>query len=443
MKQMRMNQMKTIVPPPCALLLSCALSLSFAVSCVEEGLDPLAEGADLELAAVTEEMYTVGAFSGEDWEMFGRIADVDFDGSGHLHILDEGNYRVVVVGRDGALVRMVGSQGDGPGELSGPMSAAILDDGRLVVYDMGLPGALEVFDEHGSFVGSVTVDPLKGMPGPLLLPFYGDRMVTTGGMTVRMASQGEPEEPPEDDHLRDIDVFSLDGSDKEVLYKAWNLPPADEVEEFTATNADGRQEFTMGVQRIRAFTPPLLVGVLPDARVAVVDSVGYRIKLIDVNGTLDGVIERSIAPERVTEAIQEAERARRIEALSESAGGTLGRIRIFGAAEMGGEVAEQLREQMLPMIEDMMFPEEIPVVAGMAVDGEGRLWIARTAPGGAGDGPIDIFTPEGDYVGTLPLDAPRIPAAFGPDGLMAYIETDEMDVPSVRVIRLASLVPGD
>ena len=110
-----------------------------------------------------------------------------------------------------------------------------------------------------------------------------------------------------------------------------------------------------------------------------------------------------------------------------------------GLEELSGEAAEQLREQMLPMIEDMLFPEEIPVVAGMAVDGEGQLWIARTAPGGAGDGPIDIMTPEGDYVGTLPPDAPRIPDAFGPDGLMAYIETDEMDVPSVRVIRLVSL----
>ena len=106
---------------------------------------------------------------------------------------------------------------------------------------------------------------------------------------------------------------------------------------------------------------------------------------------------------------------------------------------VSGGVAEQLREQMLPMIEDMLFPEEIPVLAGMTVDGEGRLWIARTGSGGAGDGPIDIIAPGGGYIGTLPPDALRIPDAFGPDGLMAYIETDEMDVPSVRVIRLVSL----
>lgn len=429
--------MKSTVQSFPARSLACALSLSFAAACGEAGQRSGADGTDVELGAVIDDLYAVGSFSGEDWETFGRVADVDFDAFGNLYILDEGNYRMVAVDREGNLARMFGSQGEGPGELSGPTSAVFLDDGRLVVYDMGFPGAFEVFDRDGSFATSTTVDPLTGMPGQFLLPLGGDRMVTTGGMTVRMASQGEPDEPPEDAHLRDIDVFSLDGSGKEVLYRAWNLPPEEDVGEFTASTAEGQNVFTMGLQRQRAFRPQLHVGVLPDGRVAVVDSVGYRVKLIGADGSVTGVIERQVEPEPVTEAIQEAERARQIEGLTESASS---RISLLGGLEsLSGEAAEQFREQMLPMIENMLFPEEIPVVAGMAVDGEGRLWIARTAPGGSGDGPIDIMTPEGDYMGTLPPDAPRIPDAFGPDGLMAYIETDELDVPSVRVIRLVSL----
>ncbi|MCY4397934.1 MAG: hypothetical protein OXE96_01120 [Gemmatimonadetes bacterium] len=433
--------MKSTVPLSRVRALSVVLSLFLLVSCGVGSRDRGAQGADVELEAVTEDMYTVGTFSGEDWETFGRVADVDFDASGNLYILDEANFRVVVLDRGGAPVRMIGSQGDGPGELSGPMSAAILDDGRLVVYDMGFPGAFEIFDQEGSFVSSTTVDPLKGMPGELLLPLGGGRMATTGGMTLRMASQGEPEEPPEDAHLRDIDVFALDGSDKGVLYRAWNLPPEEDVDEFTASNEQGRTEFTLGLQRLRAFRLPLHIGVLPDGLVAVVDSVGYRVKLIAMDGTVAGVIGRDIAPELVTEAIEEAERARLTE---EMAGSPSPTIRLMGGLEaISGEAAEQLRAQMLALVEDMVFPEEIPVVAAMGVDGEGQLWIARTAPGGSGDGPIDIMTSEGDYVGTLPPDAPRIPDAFGPDGLMAYVETDEMDVPSVRVIRLVSLEPGN
>ena len=434
--------MKPTAPLFRTRILLCAMSMSLVVSCSEAGQGPAADAADLELDAVTDELYTVGSFSGEDWETFGRVADMDFDASGNLYILDGGNYRVVVVDRQGNHLRMFGSQGEGPGELSGPTSAAILEDGRMVVYDMGFPGALEVFDRQGTFLTSTPVDPLKGMPGQLLLPLDGDRMVTTGGMKIRMAGQEEPEEPPEDEHLRDIDVFSLGGSGKEVLYRAWNLPPDEVVDDFTATNAQGQNVFTMGLQRQRAFRPRLHIGVLPDGRVAVVDSVGYRVKLIGADGSVSGVIQRAIAPEPVTDAIQEAERARQIEGLTAESASS--RISLMGGLEeLSGEAAEQLREQMLPMIENMLFPDDIPVVAGMGVDGEGRLWIARTAPGGDGDGPIDIMTPDGDYVGTLPPDAPRIPDAFGPDGLMAYIETDEMDVPSVRVIRLVSLGPRD
>ena len=51
------------------------------------------------------------------------------------------------------------------------------------------------------------------------------------------------------------------------------------------------------------------------------------------------------------------------------------------------------------------------------------------------------MTPAGEYIGTLPPDGLRTPDAFGPDGLLAYIESDEMDVPTVRVVRLVALEP--
>ena len=55
---------------------------------------------------------------------------------------------------------------------------------------------------------------------------------------------------------------------------------------------------------------------------------------------------------------------------------------------------------------------------------------------------MDIPTPAPpppQYIGTLPANGLRIPAAFGPNGLMAYIDSDEMGVQTVRVIRLVSL----
>ncbi len=427
--------MQSLLRPTCTVSLSCASLQFFTVLFVEGSQVPGARAVDLELAATTEGLYTVGTFSGQDWETFGRVTDVDFDASGNLYILDEGNYRVVVLDRAGELVRMIGSQGEGPGEFSRPTSAAILGDGRLVVYDTGFP-AMKVFDPAGDFVSGTIVNPLQKMPGALLLPIGTGRLVTTGGMKFRGSSRDVPEDPPVDDHLRDIDIFSLDGSGMEVLYRAWGLPREAFTAEINQTDALGRKDLTLRRSRLRAFGPPLHLGVLPDGRVAVVDSVGYRVKLIGLNGGVTGVIEREIAPEPVTEAIQEAERARMIEGLTGSTGSRIPPV--FGMM-LDGEAAEEYREQTRAMIEDMVFAEEIPVVAGMAVDGGGRFWIARRPRGGTGDGPIDLMTPEGDYIGTLPPDGPRIPDAFGPDGLMAYIETGELDVPGVRVIRLVSL----
>lgn len=87
----------------------------------------------------------------------------------------------------------------------------------------------------------------------------------------------------------------------------------------------------------------------------------------------------------------------------------------------------------------MTFADEVPVIANMAVDWEDRIWVERTGEDGVGRGPTDIVTPDGGYVGTLPADGVRIPGAFGPNGLMAHVTTDEFGVQIVRVIRLAVL----
>ena len=40
------------------------------------------------------------------------------------------------------------------------------------------------------------------------------------------------------------------------------------------------------------------------------------------------------------------------------------------------------------------------------------------------DGPIDVLTADGEYVGTYRTGATRMPNAFGPDGLAVFIERD-------------------
>ena len=87
-------------------------------------------------------------------------------------------------------------------------------------------------------------------------------------------------------------------------------------------------------------------------------------------------------------------------------------------------------------VSNMAFFPEIPVVESMAADWEGRIWVQRSSGVPGEPGPTDVITAGGGYVGTLPPDGLRIPDAFGPGGLAAYIELDELDVATVRVVRL-------
>jgi len=95
------------------------------------------------------------------------------------------------------------------------------------------------------------------------------------------------------------------------------------------------------------------------------------------------------------------------------------------------------------MLAGLSFAAEVPVIEDMAIDSEDRIWISRSGSDGISKGPTDVFAANGDYLGTLADDEFRIPDAFGPDGLMAYIELDETDVPTVSVRRLVSLARSD
>lgn len=70
------------------------------------------------------------------------------------------------------------------------------------------------------------------------------------------------------------------------------------------------------------------------------------------------------------------------------------------------------------------------------MDWSDRIWVQRTALPGE-TGPIDILSADGRYFGSLAPGGLRIPRAFGPDGLLAYVERDELDIQRVVVVRLA------
>ena len=369
------------------------------------------DGPDVMLNAVTEEVFTVGSVTGDDWDTFGSVRSVTFDGEGNLHIFDHQAEHIVVVGPDGSLVGTVGGPGEGPGEFGDVGTAVVARDGSYTVWGSSY---IDLLDPGGTFVRRVPVQAM--IMADMALP--DGRLVASAYMDLRdLFATGEF---PEDEG-RPIHLVPLDGSEPEILYTAWDLPDDPAASDAGESSSPNTWRMSAG----RAFEPGLHYDVLTDGRLALADSIGYRIKMIGLDGSVAGVIERPIAPIPVSDAIMEAERERYRETTAQLA--NLNRSR-FQIEREGAEA--------------LIFADEVPVIGDLKVDWEDRIWVARTgADGGRDNGPTDIVTPDGRYIGTLAADGLRTPSTFGPGGLMAYIERDELDVPTVRVIRLVALEP--
>ena len=185
--------------------------------------------------------------------------------------------------------------------------------------------------------------------------------------------------------------------------------------------------------RSHVFEPKLLFGVLPDGRVVYSDSSAYALKVTDGPMSVGRVITRPFEPEPVTRAIQEAEMERKNAPLRQSLGST--GEKMISLPGRDGNV--QFATFKTP--EPAFYPE-LSVLHDLAATWTGRIWVQRRGQDPNVGGAIDVLTPDGGYIGTFPAGMTALPDAFGPDGLAAFIEFDELDVATVVVRRLPAAV---
>lgn len=363
--------------------------------------------ADRFVALKLDTIYEIGL--GGEGHYFGRASSVGFDASGRLHVLDTDAHEVTSWAVDGRMIRRFGSTGDGPGEFRTPRGAYVFRDGTVAVRDIG-HRALVTFDSVGEHVGNIR---MAGGPVP------GNRAVVLAGMRLVgphdpwMTSGGTA------DHERPVYRFSLEGDSlgSELLFVSWRSTEDD-----------------------ISFVPSLRHAALPDGRIVVADSaVGYRIDVVSTEGAIDGTLERPVAPWPVTEEVMEAERERLTAGLPDER--ELARAVEEMQAAMGIRLANgvdhaETMDNSRALIADRRFASHIPAIRRLRADWDGRIWVVRSDATGGGDGPIDLITVDGGYMGSLHQGDLGLPAAFGPDGLMAYRRSDEFGRQGILVVRL-------
>ena len=394
---------------------------------------------DRALEGAFEEVFRVGALQGESWEMLATVRSVAFDASGNLYVFDGSgtdggrwlNPRVLVFDSTGTFLREFGRPGEGPGEFNAPMALAVLHDGTAVVSDIG-HRAYQLFDESGAFLRSVragvaelgsvyaaTMHPDPRGNGVYALPPSG------------LPSPGTP--APDSRPLLRVDLGG-DAVRLDTVAKGWLPPPPETADgNVSGVTIQGRsvsyRELGMGQSTL--LEPEVLAGVLPDGRVVFSDSSAYALH-ITASGEprVTTVITRPFDPQPVTSAIENAESEAR-EARRAAMGAPGAGQRILQIQGSDGSV----QNMTIDMPEPVFYPE-LSVIYALNTTWEGRIWAQRRGEYPDTDGPIDILTPAGDYIGTFPAAVTAMPDAFGPGGLAAFIETGDLDVATVVVRRL-------
>jgi len=425
-----------MLPTPILRTALIGLSLALVVvsgACGGAGARAASEGEDRVLEPGVEDLWAVGGIEGRDWQTFSDRIQVAFDASGRVRIFDALGGRVHLVGADGSYVRSWGEKGEGPGELAIPMDFVVHQDGSSAVLDFGKRGFVQ-FDAEGEYVADLPMDFSRGVPMGGLLPHPDGGAIAAGsGMFMRMGGG-----PTDADVTLPVRRFAFDGSGTAVLHEAWSPPRPGSESGAGFSGGDHMQAYE--TVTLIAFQPELHVGVFPDGRMLVADSTTWSLDVLNPDGSPAGEYVLAHSPIPVTERIQELERDRRLRELEE--GGAAGAEAAVMTSLHGGGPTLQVdgpSEAQLAQIESMLFAEELPVIEQLAVDWEGRIWVERRSEDLSGNGPIDILSSEGVYLATIPAGGIRIPSAFGPNGLAAYIEMDDFDVPTVRIVRLGQL----
>lgn len=359
-----------------------------------------------------EELYRVGSVSGADWEQFGNVRRVGFDGAGRLYVFDNRADRVTVVGPDGEFLWAFGRSGEGPGEFRNADGLAVMRDGRAVLADAG-HRAYHIFGADGTFErmvrmapepGAVTITDLLPDPGgEAIFSAVGAQTLSASGIT--RGSNGRHTSRP-------VERITITGEEaqKDTVAEGW-LPP-------------GR------IRPVKVFGPRILVGVLPDGSVAFADSTAYAIKIARPGAGVWRILKRPFHPIPVTNRVIEAETERRIRTYEEQGVPAI----VLNGVNVN---TRSPREQVESDFDLFGFFDEVSIVRGLRTGWDGDIWVRRHGEEPGDDvGPIDVLTMDGRYIGTYPAGAVAWPAAFGPDGLVAFIETDEMDVESVVVKRV-------
>jgi hypothetical protein len=386
----------------CLLLTACGAGDRAASATWSGTIDTLASGAvhtrnpaagiwDESTAWRIEEDLRIGTADGTGPDLFGSIYDIAVDDYGRIYALDEQAREVRVFHHDGRHLRTIGRSGSGPGEFKNPVALRWDDDGRLWVVDHG-NARYAIFDTTGAYQTLV-----RRTSGYVRVPWPGG--FEGAGRLYDVANIAGPNSTTWTEGLI---AFRVDSQDP-VPADTFRIPDF-QGDVFEALNQHGQRSMAVPVP----FAPRLVWHFEPRGALWAAITGHYRIARLNAAGDTTRIVERAFRPAPVTAADRED---------------ALANLDWF--TSQGGK------------IDPARIPSTKPAIHSLFTDPDGYLWVQPiTTPEEQGR-LIDLFDPDGRYLGELrlPFKIGYFPPLIIGDRLYA-ITQDEMEVQYVVRARI-------
>lgn len=321
-----------------------------------------ADGATADTRIVEPDL-RLGTADGDGPELFGQVRDIEADALGRIYVLDTQAKEIRVFGPDGSHVRNIGRGGAGPGELEEPTGMEWDRRDRLWVEDPA-NNRYTVYDTTGALV--VTYPRNMNWWG-FVWAGYFDEAGHLYLQDIGYSPQGREERLVRHDSMMTaLDTFPLPTYEP-LIYELVQ---------------DGRTRMAAGVP----FSPRLQWLVARDGTLWFSVSGEYRLYQRALEGDTLRIVEKEYEPIPVTSA-------ERGEALDQ---------------EFYRDMAEQGAD-----IDADLIPPVRPAWTNFTVDRDGYLWVVPQIADSMATA-LDLFDPEGRYLGRRVVNAPIQGASPGP-----------------------------
>ncbi len=338
------------------------------------------------------EIVRFGGEGGPDHETFAFVSSVSLDSAGLVYVADLRRHRVTVHDTLGRLHRIIGRQGEGPGEFESLFSA--------VPYR----GDLAVLDVGNARVGLIAADDTwRGQ-----YPAMGSLSASPKTLRLYLVGPGEMYQWGHDvvDDITHPVWWPYEAGQREAAVARPTLPPPE-------GEIPARVVCTLG-RGFSWFDHPLAPRSLshpaPGGATHLATSDRYRVLTLSPQGDTVRILDRETPPVPLAEADWVSVHARFEQWLADKE----------GASCTPGELDRPARR---------------PAIEALVVDPAGQLWMERAVQGGT---VWEGFDASGRLVASFTgFDYDRewtTPWIAG--GLVAWVSTDALDVPTVHVGRI-------